>query len=216
MTTAAARPAPRHGSVLRLTRLYLASRRIPAAVAGIVISAIALRIALHWTWTAYGARQLPLVFETACATMIAVTTASPFGEPERAVGPRLPLLRLVTVVGLTAAAAGVLATAAIGTHLAGGTLELTRNLIGLTGIGLLCAGLLGGALAWTGPVAYLVVSVYALYTRWHGPTLSSPWIWPAQPSDDRLATLCASLVLVAGVAVVAIRGARATLNVHDS
>ncbi|MBV1854435.1 hypothetical protein [Catellatospora tritici] len=216
MTTAAARPAPRHGTGLRLTRLYLASRRIPAAVAAIVISAIALRVALHWTWTAYGALQLPLVFETACATVIAVTTASPFGEPERAVGARLPLLRLATVVGLTAAAAGVLATAAIGIDLAGGTLELTRNVIGLTGIGLLCAGLLGGALAWTGPVAYLVVSVYALYTRWHGPTLSSPWIWPAQPSDDMLATLCASLVLVAGVAVIAIRGARDSLNVHDS
>ena len=47
----------------------------------------------------------------------------------------------------------------------------------MTGIGLLCAFVLGAALAWIGPTAYLLVGVYALYTDWHPPTLSTPWIW---------------------------------------
>ena len=40
---------------------------------------------------------------------------------------------------------------------------------GLTGIGLLCATVLGGRSAWTGPLAYLVAGVYGLYTDWHRP-----------------------------------------------
>lgn len=31
---------------------------------------------------------------------------------------------------------------------------------GLTGIGLLCAAVLGAPLAWTGPLAYLVLGLY--------------------------------------------------------
>ena len=85
---------------------------------------------------------------------------------------------------------------------------MLRNLAGLTGIGLLCAVVLGGALAWTGPLAYLMVAVYALYTDWHGPALTSPWIWPARPPDDRGAAICAALVFTAGVALIGVRGAR--------
>lgn len=32
---------------------------------------------------------------------------------------------------------------------------MLRNVAGLTGIGLLCATVLGASLAWTGPLAYL-------------------------------------------------------------
>ncbi|MET8043301.1 hypothetical protein ABZU25_20855 [Micromonospora sp. NPDC005215] len=34
-----------------------------------------------------------------------------------------------------------------------------RNLAGMVGIGLLCAALLGGALAWAGPAAYLMIAL---------------------------------------------------------
>jgi hypothetical protein len=200
-----ARP-PRAG--MRLVRLYATSRRVPAAVAAIAACAIGLRIALIWRWDTYGALQLPLVFEAGAAAAITVTTASPLGDPERATGRWLPVLRLAAALALTAAAVSALAAAATGAHLAGGTLDVLRNVAGMTGIGLLCAAALGGGLAWAGPVGYLVAGVYALYTQWHGPALTTPWIWPARPPHDLGAAICAGLVFTAGIAVTTMRGAR--------
>ncbi len=193
---------------LRLVRLHLVSRRVPAALAAVAACAIGLRIALTWHWDAYGALQLPLIFEAGAAAVIAVTTASPLGEPERVTGQRLPFLRLATTLALTAIAVVALAAAGTGGHMAGGTLDVLRNVAGLTGIGLLCAAALGGALAWAGPIAYMVIGVYGLYTDWHGPALATPWIWPARPPHDRGAALCAGLVFAVGLIVVAVRGAR--------
>ncbi|MFD0823674.1 hypothetical protein ACFQ0D_36330, partial [Micromonospora zhanjiangensis] len=193
---------------LRLARLHLTSRRFPVALAAIAVCAAVLRIALHRQWDAYGARQLPLILEAGCAAAIAVASASPFGEPERATGRWLPLLRLGTALALTAGAAGALTIAGIGGHLAGGTLDVLRNLAGLTGLGLLCAVLLGGTLAWSGPTAYLMIAIYALYTQWHGPALTTPWIWPARPAHDVGALLCAGLVFIGGLTAIALRGAR--------
>ena len=199
---------PRPGG-LRLVRLHAASRRIPAAVTAIAACAIGLRIALAaGSWDSYGALQLPLVFEAGAAAVIAVTTASPLGEPERVTGRWLPFLRLATTLALTVAAAGALAAAGTGAHLAGGALDVLRNVAGMTGIGLLCAAVLGGGLAWIGPVGYLVAGVYALYTQWHGPALTTPWLWPARPPHDPGAAICAGVVFAVGLAVVTVRGAR--------
>jgi hypothetical protein len=196
---------PRAG--MRLLRLHAASRRVPAAVAAIAACAIGLRIALLGHWDTYGALQLPLVFEAGAAAAVTITTASPFGEPERVTGRWLPFLRLATVLALTAAAAGALATAGIGGHLAGGTLDVLRNLAGLTGIGLLCAAALGGGLAWVGPTGYLLAGAYGLYTQWHHPALTTPWIWPARPPHDLGAVICAALVFTIGIVVISVRGA---------
>lgn len=193
---------------VRLVRLYAASRRVPAAVAAIVACAIGLRIALAWPWDSYGALQLPLVFEAGAAAAITATTASRLGEPERVAGRWLPFLRLAAVLVLTMVAVGALAAAGTGTHLAGGTLDAARNVAGMTGLGLLCAAALGGGLAWAGPTGYLVVGVYALYTQWHHPALTTPWIWPARPPHDLGAAICAGLVFTVGMAVFAVRGAR--------
>jgi hypothetical protein len=201
----AARPA-RTG--LRLVRLHAASRRVPVALAAIAACAIGLRIALIGHWDTYGALQLPLVFEAAAAAAITVTTASPFGDPERVTGRWLPFLRLAATLALTAVAAGLLAAAGAGAHLAGGPLDVLRNVAGITGLGLLAAAVLGGGLAWTGPVAYLLAGVYALYTQWHPPALDTPWLWAARPPHDLGGALCAGLVFLAGLAVTALRGAR--------
>ncbi|HET7012490.1 MAG TPA: hypothetical protein VFI65_01175 [Streptosporangiaceae bacterium] len=192
---------------LRLLRLHAASRRVPVALAMIAAIGIALRLALIDHWDAYGALQLPLVFEAACAAVIGVTTGSPLGEPERVTGPWLPPLRLLTTLMLTAIAAAVLIAAGLGATLTGGAADVLRNLAGLTGLGLLCAVLLGGGLAWIAPLAYLLASVYALYTLWHGPALTTPWLWPARPPGDAGAVACAACAFAIGVMLCTIRGA---------
>jgi len=189
-------------------RLYAISRRVPAAVAAIAASAIGLRIALIGHWDSYGALQLPLVFEAGSAAAIAITTASPLGDPERVAGRWLPFLRLAAALALTAAAVSALAAAGTGAQLAGGTLDVLRNVAGMAGIGLLCAAALGGGLAWADPTGYLVVGAYGLYTQWHGPALTTPWIWPARPPHDLGAAICAGLVFTLGMAVITVRGAR--------
>jgi hypothetical protein len=218
MTTAEAQkppapvPTPRSRSPrlarsgLRLVRLYLVSRRVPVALAALAGCAIVLRAALHWHWIAgsnVGAQQLPLVIEAGTAAVIAVTTASPFGEPERVTGRWLPWLRLAAAVALTGAAIGALAAGAAAADLPGGNLDVVRNVAGLAGIGLLSAAALGGLLAWVGQMAYLVLAEHAVTAAW-----ATPWTWPARPPHDLGAALCAALVFAAGISVITVRGAR--------
>jgi hypothetical protein len=181
---------------------------MPVALAGLAVCAVGLRIALIGHWDAYGALQLPLVAEVASVCVITVVTASPLGDAERVAGRWLPWLRLGGVLAMMAAAIGALAAGSVGGHLAGGTLDELRNLAGMTGIGLICAALLGGGLAWTGPTAYLIAGVYGLYTQWHPPAITTPWLWPARPPHDLGAAICAGLVLAVGLAVFTVRGAR--------
>jgi hypothetical protein len=210
------KPAPRAEASrldlagLRLVRLHLASRRVPAALAALALCGLVLRAALYWHWSlgsGNGAQSLALVLEAGAASVIAVTAQSPFGDPERATGRWLPYLRLGTAVGLTAAAFGALAAGAAAEQLPGGTLDILRNTAGLTGLGLLLAAVTGGALAWTAPMAYMIVAQFALSGDW--PT---PWMWPARPPHDLGAALCAGLVFTAGIVVATVRGARA---VHE-
>jgi hypothetical protein len=196
-------------TAVRMMRLYAVSRRVPFAITAIAAVATGLRITLLGHWDAYGALQLPLIFEAAAAVTVAATAASPFGEPERAGGRWLPFLRLGATVVLTAVAAGALiAAAGAGGHLAGGSLDVLRNVAGITGIGLLCAAALGGGLSWTVPTGYLIAGIYALYTLWHPPALTTPWLWPARPPHDLGGALCAVLVFAAGLTVITLRGAR--------
>jgi hypothetical protein len=191
---------------LRLLLLYLISRRSPAAVAVLAACGILLRVGLHWHWingTGPGAQELPVVIEGAAAAVIAVVTASPFGEPERATGRWLPYLRLADALGLTLAAVGVLAAGAAAAGLPGGTLAITRNVAGLAGLGLLSSAVLGGLLAWIGPMIYAVVAEFAIVGAW-----ATPWMWPARPPHDTGAAVCAALAFAAGLTVTTLRGAR--------
>ena len=194
-------------AALRLPWLYLVSRRAPVALGLLAGLAVLLWSALHWHWGIAGGRAaqqfISLTIETAAAAVIAVTTDGPFGEPERATGRWLPCLRLGTAAALTAIGYGALAAGAAGGALPGGTLALLRNLAGITGIGLLTAAALGGALGWTGPLAYLLVTEVALTGN---PT--TPWVWPARPPHDLGGALCAALLFAAGTAAITLLGAR--------
>jgi hypothetical protein len=202
--TSQVRPISRSLAGLRLVRLHLASRRVPAMLVALVACGLVLRAALYWHRIS-GGQQLPLLLEAGAAALVAVACGSPFGEPERATGRWLPWLRLGAALALTAAAFGALAAGSAAAHLAAGSLAVLRNLVGMTGIGLLCAVVLGGALAWIGPMAYAVLAEVALGNAW-----KTPWTWPARPPEDHGAALCASVVFAAGTLLIAIRGA------HDS
>jgi hypothetical protein len=205
-----AAPAPVTGppsGLLRLGRLFLVGRRAPAAAGLLAGFGAVLWAALHWHWGiagGTGAQEfVPLVVETSAAAIIAVTTYNPFGETERAAGRWLPWLRLAAAVGLTVAAFGALAAGSTGGYLPGGSLALLRDVGGMTGLGLLCAPVLGGAFAWVGPMAYLVLAEGAFAGSW-----TTPWMWPTRPPGDLGGALCASLVFVAGVVAVTVWGAR--------
>jgi hypothetical protein len=197
----------------RLGWLHLRSRRVPAAILALAACGGALGAALHWGWTfASGpyAQQVPMIIEAGAAALIAMTAHSPFGEVERATGRWLPWLRLGTAAGLCAVAIGLLRLGVTGQSLNGGFGVLARNVIGFTGIGLLCSLVTGGLLAWTLPMGYMVFCQYALLERW-----TAPWTWPARPAADRGAWICACLVLGAGLLVFAVRGPRAQLSDSD-
>jgi len=192
---------------LRLAWLYLVSRRVPGALALLAGFGLLLWAALFWHWNVAGgaaaAMVIPLIVEAGAAAVIAVTTSGPFGEPERATGLWLPYLRLGTAVALTAAAVGALAAGATGGTLPEGFLAMFRNVAGITAVGLLSAAVLGGMLAWAGPMAYLVITETMLAGG-----RTSPWVWPTKPPHDLGAALCASLVFAVGAVAVTLRGAR--------
>jgi len=209
-----ATPAPLAGpgrGWLRLAWLYLGSRRVPAAAGLLAGFGALLWAALHWHWNVSGgpaaAIVIPLVIEAGAAAVIAVTTYGPFGEPERATGRWLPYLRLGTAVALTAAGVGALAAGSTGGTLPEGFLAMFRNVAGITGVGLLSAAVLGGMLAWAGPMAYLVLTETMLAGG-----RTSPWVWPTEPSHDLGAALCAAGVFAAGAALITLRGVRESIR----
>jgi hypothetical protein len=201
-------PAP--AADLRLAWLHLRSRRVPAGVFALAVCAAVLRAALYWHWsfnTGPYSQQIPMIIEAGAAAAIAVTAHSPFGETERATGRWLPWLRLGAALALTGIAIGLIQVGVTGASLNEGILVLTRNVIGITGIGLLCSLATGGLLAWTLPMGYLAFCQYALLAAW-----TSPWTWPVRPPTDRGAWVCASVVFAVGLLAFAFRGARARLN----
>jgi hypothetical protein len=84
---------------------------------------------------------------------------------------------------------------------------LARNVIGITGIGLLCSLVTGGLLAWTLPMGYLVFCQYALLEAW-----TAPWTWPVRPPADRGAWISACAVFAAGLLLFTVRGPRTRLS----
>ena len=201
-------PAARPGNDwLRLAWLYLISRRTPSALALLAGFGALLWAALFWHWTVAGgaaAQQVvSLIVEAGAAAVIAVSTYGAFGEPERATGRWLPYLRLGASVALTVAAAGALAAGSTGGAMPEGLSATFRNVAGITGVGLLSAAVLGGLLAWAGPIAYLVLTETMLSGG-----RSSPWVWPTRPPHDPGAALCAAGVFAAGAVLISLRGAR--------
>jgi hypothetical protein len=202
--------APRFPAGIRLTWLHLRSRRAPAAILALAACGTLLRATLSWHLTFNSgqyAQQAPMVIEAGAAAVIAVATHGPFGEVERATGRWLPHLRLFAALALTGAAILALQSGAVGEGLNEGILMLARNVIGFTGLGLLCALVTGGLLAWILPMGYMVFCQYALLAAWR-----APWTWPVRPPADPGAWICASVIFAVALLLLTILGPRGQLS----
>ncbi len=179
--------------------LYLRSRRVALIVVLLAATAGVLRAVKPLTeGDSEFAVLLPLVLTVAAAGLIAASTRSPFGDPERATVP-LPRLRLIHLLVLVAIGVAMLGAARVGDD-PGAAL---RNTAGLTGLALLTAPVIGAALAWIAPLAYIIYCGGPVDTHQVGPSA-----WPALPGTNTTATLIALALLVAGVATVTLTGAR--------
>ncbi len=209
----AAPAARRVCPVARLAWLHLRSRRAPAALAALLACGVALWASLHYHWwlgTGNAADEMPMILQGCAAAIIAVTTHSPFGEPERATGWRLAILRAGLVLALCGAAIGFFALAAAAAYsplssvyLAGGILPVARNVLGMTGIGLIFCLATGALTAWTGPLAFTAISQFALIANY-----SWPLTWPARPPTDRGGWIAALVAFAVGLIAFTIRGPR--------
>ena len=205
-----ARRAP---ATTRRAWLHLRSRRVPSALLALGACGLVLWAALtrHWWYgTGPAASELPTLIEGCAAAIIAVTTHSPFGEPERATPRWLPALRLGTALLLCGAAIGLLAAGAAvaydpkaGVALAGGILPVARNVLGFTGVGYIVAFLIGGLLSWIGPLAYVAICQFALIAGY-----SEPLTWATRPPADRGGWIAAVAVFALGLAALTLRGPR--------
>jgi hypothetical protein len=198
----------------RLAWLHLRSRRAPAALAALLACGVALWASLHYHWWLgsgkNAADELPIILQGCAAAIIAVTMHSPFGEPERATGWRLAVLRAGTVLALCGAAIGFSALGAAaaysprsGVYLSGGILPVARDVLGMTGIGLIFCLVAGALIAWIGPLAFTAISQFALIANY-----SWPLIWPARPPTDRGGWIAAMVVFAVGLIAFTINGAR--------
>lgn len=186
---------------MRLAWLYLRTRLIARAIVGLVAVAAATRLGVHLATDDEGFIALVLTaVPLAAAAIIGTSTRSPFGDLERAAGRALPTLRLGHLVGLVLLAMVGLGLTSAGWGIANGQWVILRNLAGFTGLALLTARALGGALAWVSPLAYggLVLQV--------GP--ERRWAWSLHLASDWEAWVFALLLLVAGLGVIALAGAR--------
>jgi hypothetical protein len=209
-----AAPAARPVSpAARLAWLHLRSRRAPAALAALLACGVAQWASLRYHWwlgTRHAADELPIILQGCAAAIIAVSAHSPFGEPERATGRRLAVLRVAMVLALCGAAIGFSALGAAaaysprsGVYLAGGILPVVRNVLGMTGIGLIFCLVTGALLSWTGPLAFTAISQFALIANY-----SWPLTWSARPPTDRGGWIAAVVVFAVGLVAFTIRGPR--------
>jgi hypothetical protein len=191
---------------MRFVSLYLRSRRVPMAAA-IAIGAVVL------TWVSFpsfsdgqviNARMLSVTVLIA-AVALGTTLSGPDDALDHSASARWPVRRAVHLL-LTAAAIIALLQASTVTDARfeplGVVLRNTAGLLGLTALG---AVLLGAALSWIAPLTWTLIAIMP----WMGPSdqlrmqLSA---WQIQPVDNTAATVCATVLAVAGLTAYTLRG----------
>lgn len=194
---------------MRFIWLFLRTRLVGHAAFGVLVVAGAASV---WDDLFSADEGLLLAAATLCplaaATLIGVTTHSPFGELGRTASRPLGSFRFGQVAGLSLLAVTFLMLAAWHWPGAGEDWILARNLAGFVGITLLAAAVAGARLAWAVPVAVGLGSFFVTINSGG----STRWAWAIQPSGDRLSLVIALALLVLGLAVVTRYGARDAVN----
>jgi hypothetical protein len=198
----------------RLLALFLRSRLVTSSLMALAAIAAATGAAFARVTSADLTLLVWCLGPLAAAAVVGVAVRSPFGETERIASAALSLLRAGHVAGLVLggtiglALAGMLERSA-DVSTADTAAILTRNLVGLTGLALLAAVLIGAGLSWLAPLGYAGGSVVAVLA---GVAEDAWWQWSTQEPDDGAAAVVAAALLVAGLAAVSRLGARDTVD----
>jgi hypothetical protein len=190
---------------VRWLTLYARSRQVPAAFAAVVINAVAVWALVRDGSAGPGDPRLPTLVLAAGATAASIglggqdlaldRTAAIRWVPRRAVH----VLFIGTVVGVV-----LLAVQTMGEDLA--TTEfVVRNCAGLTGLCALGAAVCGAQYAWTLPITWLALSLFAPSPT-DVPTRVLTWM--LLPPGAATATWTALVLMAAGTATYAVAGPR--------
>lgn len=181
---------------MRLWLLFLRSRRAFPAAAGLLLCA-ALCWAIGSQWGEHGDIVLltSLIVPLAAAAMIGATTTSPFGELELTLSRPLGTFRLGELAGLLSLAAAALFGAVATWEDAAHSWQFARNALGLCGLGLLSAQVVGGRWAWAAPLGFCML---ALFQRGAAGDAMPRWAWVVEPAS-RATSFIALGLLAAGL-----------------
>ncbi|MEU5398377.1 hypothetical protein ABZ348_03650 [Streptomyces sp. NPDC005963] len=200
-----------HGRTTSALVLYCRSRRLPAALALLVATALLTARAGDWStgqtrWD-QGASAPAIVFAPLLASVVVGSTLpSPGDELDRLSARAWWPRRLVHLLGLTSLAALLLALAVPGAPGDSGAPAAVRNLLGAMGLVTLATTLCGARVSW------LPVSVYAVMAFTAAPHARTGglvvWAWALQPGAASWTWLVAGALFTAGAVLHAGRGAR--------
>jgi hypothetical protein len=137
---------------------------------------------------------LPLL--SACA--IGISTRSPMNELEGTAARSLRGLRCAHAGTLVAIAAVLAVPVTVTLPAPASAPAALRNLMGLTGLALLCGRLLGGRLAWILPTVYTLAALTAGATG----GVPHPWAWVLGPDHDEQSLAWAAAFAIAGAAAL--------------
>lgn len=188
---------------MRLAVLYARSRGVPAAAGVLLALCVTGAWAGHWLSTRPlldgTTARLPVTvaLAVAVAVVLAGTLHSPADELER--GTPRPWAGWRAGHALAAAAAGAALVAPVLPAAVYGQVSLLRNTVGLLGLCLVTAAVVGPRLAWSLPLAY-VASVY-LAAGIRDDQGRQVWAFVMQPAASTAALVSAVVALTAGTAV---------------
>lgn len=205
----------------RLLLMYFRTRQTGWATMLMIVFTIA--IWMLWqqeSVTAMWAIPLAVVVPVVPASVIGVSSWSPFGELERTTPASLPRLRLLHLGLLGSIGLGSIALTTVWWKTMGIEanllLVMTRNTLALVGIALLVGVVLDARLSWLAAVMIGLVAGVAIFNMsWSAQNpnelwTDTRWIWLAHDDSDVWAMAISLFVGSAGVVLGCVQGARDT------
>ncbi|MEU0672957.1 hypothetical protein ABZ330_08680 [Streptomyces sp. NPDC006172] len=191
---------------MRWLMLYARSRHVPASLATVLISAVAVWALTRNGGAAPGGSQLPAVVLTAGAMALSVGLGGQDLDLDRGAAIRWAPRRAAHVLlGGAIGGAALLTVQAVGQDLAT-TAFVARDCAGLAGVAALGAAVAGGRYAWAFPFTWLAFAFCA------PPAAGVPVevaTWMLLPAGTPAATWTALCLAVAGTALYALAGPEA-------